>query len=149
MNATATPAIHPLIARLFDSHGYARLEPATLEGFLREPGEAVLFLSEDPVRYRETLDLAVILPELRRASAKPFRVGVLLPEHSREVARTYAVRFWPALVYLRAGEFLGTIEGLRDWSEFHALSQALLSGPAKPLPPKVIPVASGAPSSCA
>ena len=73
----------------------------------------------------------------------------LLPEHSREVARSYGVRFWPALVYLRGGEFLGTIEGLRDWSDFLARSQALLAGPAQPLPPKVIPVAAGGTPSCA
>lgn len=149
---TADPAAtspHPLIARLFDARGFARVDPANLEAFAGESGEAVLFLSEDPARYRETLDMAVILPEILAASAKPFRVGVALPEHSREIARRYGVRLWPALVYLRGGEFLGTIEGLREWSDFVAQSDRLLRGPAQPLPPKVIALAAGHAPGCA
>ena len=46
----------------------------------------MLVFTEDPLRVRETLDIAVIVPELMRAFPGRFRVGVLLPEAARHVA---------------------------------------------------------------
>jgi hydrogenase-1 operon protein HyaE len=108
----------------------------------------VLFFTEDPVRFREVLDVAVILPELARGCARPFRIGVLPPALANAKAATYGVRRWPALVFLRAGEWLGNVEGLRDWSDYIEAVNALLEGESRPLPAKVIPVAS-ATRSCA
>lgn len=140
--------LHPLIARLIEQHGCSNVAAEALDAFAAQPGETVLFFSEDPVRYKETLDLAVILPEIAEASRVPFRVGVLLPEAANRHAQKYGVRRWPALVFLRSGGFLGTIEGLREWQEFVTLSQALLTGPIHPLPTKVIAIAAGGPPAC-
>jgi hydrogenase-1 operon protein HyaE len=121
---------HPLLQRLRTQYGYPFLDDASLAGFLAQPGEAVLFFVEEPERYRETLDVAVILPELAVASGKPFRVGVLLPEAARPLAPRYGLRRWPALVFLRGGEYLGAIEGLLDWAEFRTETARLLDAPA-------------------
>ena len=60
---TVAPApLHPLIARLFDKHGYENVDAANIDAFVQRPGHALLVLTEDPLRVRETLDLAVILP---------------------------------------------------------------------------------------
>ena len=58
----------------------------------------MLVFTEDPLRIRETLDLAVIVPELARSFAGRFRVGVLLPEAARALQPRYGFRRWPALV---------------------------------------------------
>jgi hydrogenase-1 operon protein HyaE len=144
----APPVEPPLVARLVNECGAARLDDALFDDFVRAPGEAALFFTEDPVRFREVLDVAVILPELRTGCVRPFRIGVLPPPLANAKAATYGVRRWPALVFLRGGEWLGNVEGLRDWNDYVEAVNALLEGETRALPPKVIPVAS-ATKSCA
>lgn len=137
----AAPAEHPLVTRLATLEGAARLTEETFEAFAAAPGEAALFFTEDPNRFREVPDVAVILPELRAAAVRPFRIGVLPPPLANAKAATYGVRRWPALVFLRDGAWLGNVEGLRDWTDYLAATNELLSGATRALPPKVIPVA--------
>ena len=142
------PAEPPLVTRLVDVHGAARLDEALFEAFVRAPGEAALFFTEDPVRFREVTDVAVILPELAAAAARPFRMAVLPPPLANARAATYGVRRWPALVFVRQGEWLGNIEGLRDWAEYLAAVNELVTGETRPLPARVIPVAAAGAPSC-
>jgi len=144
MNAIAFPVEPPLVTRLVKEGGAARLDDASFDAFLALPGEAVLFFTEDPVRFREVLDVAVILPELARGCSRPFRIGVLPPPLANAKAATYGVRRWPALVFLRSGDWLGNVEGLRDWGDYIEAVNVLLEGESRPLPAKVIPVASAA-----
>ena len=145
---TSLAAEPPLVTRLVDLHGAARLDEAGLKAFLEQPGEAALFFTDDPVRFREVPDVAVVLPELSRSALRPFRIGVLPPPLANAQASRYAVRRWPALVFLRGGEWLGNVEGLRDWTEYLAAVNELLAGTTRPLPARVIPVAAPA-SGCA
>jgi hydrogenase-1 operon protein HyaE len=135
----------PLVTRLIEVFGASRLDADTLDAFIAPAGAAALFFTDDPVRFREVPDVAVILPELRRAAAKPFRIGVLPPALANANAARFGVRRWPALVFLRDGEWLGNVEGLRDWTEYLAAVDALLLGPVRPLPNRVIPLAPAAP----
>ena len=137
----------PLVTRLVDREGATRLDESSYEAFVAAPGEAALFFTEDPVRFREVNDVAVILPELRRAAPRAFRIGVLPPALANAKASAWAVRRWPALVFVRDGGWLGNIEGLRDWSDYVAAVNALLGGEDLPKPARVIPVSSAA-SSC-
>lgn len=109
---------HPLIARLFDEYGYEEVDAATIDAFEQRRGHAFLVFTEDPLRVKETLDIAVIVPELARAFAGRLRVGVLLPAAANELQARYGVRRWPAIVVLRDGAYLGAIEGLRNWDEY-------------------------------
>lgn len=120
---------HLLFDRMFDEFGFANVRAEDFEPFAARPGHALLFFSEDPVRYRETLDLAVILPEIVNAFADRFRVGVLLPDVARAMATRFGVRRWPALVMLRDGGYIGVIEGLRNWDEYLAEVAHLLAAP--------------------
>ena len=150
MNAIARPApAEPsLVTRLIDAHGASRLDEANFDAFLGSPGEAALFFTEDPVRFREVTDVAVILPELAAAASRRFRIGVLPPPLANARAATFGVRRWPALVFVRDGQWLGNVEGLRDWSEYLAAVNALLEGEPRPLPARVIPVAAAGAPSC-
>jgi len=127
--AAGTTTLHPLVERLFTTHGYANVDATGLDSFAAAPGHAVLFFSEDPVLYRETLDLCVILPEIASAFAGHFRVGVLLPAAARAAAPRYGFRRWPALVVLRDGGYVGAIDGLRDWDDYLAETARLLAAP--------------------
>jgi hydrogenase-1 operon protein HyaE len=127
-------AIHPLIVRLQERCGWALLHEHDAIEFASQPGATLLFFTEDPLRYRETLDVAVILPELVAASAASLRVGVLLPAASRAQAARWGVKRWPALVALRDGAYLGAIEGLLDWAAFRQAFAELLAAPAARAP---------------
>ena len=147
MAANSKPSVEPpLVTRLIATEGGVRLDEESLEAFLAQSGEAALFFTEDPARFREVPDVAVILPELRSAAVRKFRIGVLPPPLANVHAARYGVRRWPALVFVRSGEWLGNVEGLRDWSDYLAAENELLAGPTRPLPARVIPLASTVPS---
>lgn len=137
----------PLVTRLIEAHGAARLDAEGYDAYCAQPGETVLFFTEDPQRFKEVLDLAVIVPEIRGAVTRPFRIGVLPPLLANAKASTYGVRRWPALVFLRDGQWLGNVEGLHEWTDFVALAEECLQAEPRALPPKVIPLAAAA-ASC-
>lgn len=132
-------ASYPLIARLFTAHGCARLEADGVDAFVAEPGHALLVFLEDPMRIKETLDLAVIAPELVRAFPGRFRVGVLVPEASRQAQARFGFHRWPALVVLRDGRYVGAIDGLREWDVYRDQLTALLA--AEPTRPPTVGIA--------
>ena len=142
MNDTAaTLTLHPLLSRLVAETGAAVLDPEAFDAWAQQPGTAMVVFAEDPERYKETLDLAVIVLELHRAHAGQFRVALLPPAASRALARRYGFARWPAFVMLRGGKYLGAVDGLRDWDEYMLELDRLLA--AEPIrPPTVgIPVA--------
>jgi hydrogenase-1 operon protein HyaE len=123
----AAPAVHPLIEQLFSRHGFVHVDAETLDAFAAAPGHAMLVFTEDPVRFKETLDLAVIAPEVAKAFPGAFRTGVLLPADARKVATRYGFARWPALVLLKDGQYVGAIDGLRNWDEYLEEMQRLLA----------------------
>ncbi len=126
--------LHPLVAQLTSRHGFTEVTAANIDAFAHAPGHALLLFTEDPVRYRETLDLAVILPEIARAFPQRFAVGVLFPEAARALAVRYGFRRWPALVLLKDGGYVGAIDGLRNWDEYLLEMARLLEAPVTRAP---------------
>ena len=131
---TYQPTAAPLIARLFDEYGYEPLSPSSLDAFVAEPGEAVIFAAGDANRLDETGDVAVVLPELMAAFGGRFRVGVTRDrETEMAVQRLYRFNAFPALVFLRDGGWLGTIQRMQDWSDYLRDIQGFLAaGPQEP-----------------
>ncbi len=141
--------LHPLLEQLVSRHGFVAVDAESLDDFIHAAGHAMLVFTEDPVRYKETLDLAVIAPEVARAFAGRFRVGVLYPDAARKVAPRFGFARWPALVMLRDGDYVGAIDGLRNWDEYLDETQRLLT--AEPIRPPSVGIAvksAGAPTSC-
>ena len=142
-------ALQPLIAQLFSKHGFSELHADDVEAFAGRPGNSLLVFTEDPVRVRETLDLAVIAPELTAAFPGRFRVGVLLPEAARAVQPRYGIRRWPALVIVREGAYVGAIEGLRNWDEYmQELARLLDAAPSRPPSIGIAVKAAGSGAGC-
>jgi hydrogenase-1 operon protein HyaE len=126
-------AVHPLLARMMATLDAPALDASDFDAWAARPGHALVVFSEDPVLYRETLDLAVIVPELARAFAGRFRVGLLLQAPARALAPRYGFRRWPALVMLRDGQYVGAIDGLRDWREYlDEVGRLLEAEPTRP-----------------
>ncbi len=132
--AVSTPQQpHPLLSRMMAALDAPALDAKDFDAWAAQPGHALVVFSEDPVLYRETLDLAVIVPELARAFAGRFRVGLLLQAPARALAPRYGFRRWPALVMLRDGRYVGAIDGLRDWREYlDEIARLLEAEPTRP-----------------
>jgi len=131
---------HPLVERLLAQPGFVEVDAATLDAFASAPGHALLVFLEDPTRYKETLDLAVIVPEIAAAFPARFTVGVLRPEAARAVHPRYGFRRWPAVVMLKDGRYVGAVDGLRTWDDYVTeIARLLAASPARP-PGIVIPV---------
>ncbi len=120
---------HPLIERLLTLPGCVEVDATTLDTFARVPGHALLVFLEDPARYKETLDLAVIVPEIARVFPGRFAIGVLLPDAARAIHPRYGFRRWPALVVLKDGRHVGAVDGLRTWDEYLIEVARLLDAP--------------------
>ena len=130
--ATA-PALHPLLARLVAETGASVLDAASFDAWASEPGSAMVVFAEDPERHKETLDLAVIVPELHAARARQFRVALLPPAAARAVAPRYGFARWPAFVMLRDGQYVGAVDGIRDWDVYLGeLDRLLVAAPTRP-----------------
>ena len=140
MSQTLVSDLRPLIERLFSRHCCTRVDEGSHDDFVGEPGLALLFFTEDPVRFREVLDLAVIAPELAAAFPGRFRTGVLAPRAARAIAPRYRFRRWPAFVMTRDGRHVGAIDGMRNWEDYVAGIERLLQAepcdpPEPPAPP--------------
>jgi hydrogenase-1 operon protein HyaE len=136
----ADPLLYPLIAQLFDKHGFARVDDGDPHGLTQRPGRTLVLFLEDPVRYRETLDLAVIVPKLARTFPGRFAVVVALAATARKLAVRYGFRKWPAFVMLADGRYVGAVDGLRNWAEYVEEVARLLDAPAARAPTIGVPV---------
>jgi hydrogenase-1 operon protein HyaE len=124
---------HPLIDRLLDEYGYPEITLENHETFVGRPGVSVLFFAGDPRRYKETTDVAVILPELVAATGDGLRPGVVARSAEIELQKLYGFRAWPCLVLVREGGYLGAISRVRDWSEYLAeIGRLLVASPGPP-----------------
>ncbi len=126
-------AFRGVLERLAREADVPTLTAAALEAQVAAaPLLAVLFTG-DPTVSPESWDVAVVLPELV-ASCPGLRAAILDPAQSALAAGRYGVGKLPALVVLRAGAYLGAIEGMRDWQPFVADLQALVAAAAQPIP---------------
>ena len=124
---------HPLIKRLHDEFDYPEVTLANHDEFVARKGVNVLFFAGDAVRYRETTDVAVILPELVAAFEGRLKPGVVAREDEIELQKHYGFRKWPALVFVRDDGYLGAICKVRDWSEYLTeINELLVSETSRP-----------------
>lgn len=123
-----------LLDRLVAKHDVADLDEAGFQLFALAPGLGVVMLTEEPDKVAESWDLAVIFPDLRSAAGSTLRAGLLRPEEAGKIQSRFGVNRLPALLFLRDGEYVGVIEGLRDWGDFVAEFTAMLQKPAGRVP---------------
>jgi hydrogenase-1 operon protein HyaE len=132
--------LHPLIARLVEEFGYPMLRAADSETFCNAPGDAILFCVGEPVQHPESLDVAVVLPEILRAFPDRFRVGIVASDLEPAMQARYGFNRWPTLVFLRGGAYVGAISGIQDWSVYLERIGELLATAANRPPSIGIPV---------
>ncbi|MCB1518966.1 MAG: hydrogenase-1 expression HyaE [Hyphomicrobiaceae bacterium] len=128
----------PLLSSLIEQHGYPVIGEADLAAFANARDHCVLFFAGDADRLMESNDLAVILPELIKASAGVLAPIIVSRDAERMLQRKYRFSAFPALVFLRRGEYLGAISRVRDWAEYmREIPEILARAPSEPPPFKL------------
>ncbi|MCP4301568.1 MAG: hydrogenase-1 expression HyaE [Gammaproteobacteria bacterium] len=126
---------HPLIERLLTELHYTEVSLANHDEFVAEPGMNVLFFPGDATIVKDATDVAVVLPELVTAFDGQLRPGVVRDVFGdgKALKRQYGFTEYPALVFLRSGEFVGTIIRIQDWGEYlDKISDLFVAAPARP-----------------
>ena len=126
-------AFDSLLERLERDAGLSRFRAADVAARAAATPLLALLFTGDPTRSPESWDVCVVLPELL-ALAPGVAGGVLDPTESARAASAYGVGKLPALVLLRGGEYLGVIEGMRDWQPFAAELRRLVNAAPRPIP---------------
>lgn len=131
---------HPLFCRVWKEGGAARINKDNVAAFRATDGLAVLCLADDPVMYKETLDMAAIAPELFASFEDALSAaGFTDPAEGRAVAASLGIRKLPAVAVFLYGDLLGAIEGLKAWEDYQTELVKILTAPAKAK--KSIPIA--------
>ena len=145
-SATATEVqAHPLLAQLVARHGQWVDPDNVADWRAKQSGDHVLLFAGDPVRFPEALDVAVVLPELQKASqssGKPFAIAVAVPEGAEALALKFGSNRWPTLMFFRDGQYVTTLSGMHDWSDYLRLLAQVLDLPPGRAPTVGIPVVS-------
>ncbi|WP_221797713.1 hypothetical protein [Oceanobacter mangrovi] len=108
---------HPLIQRLLDEFHYPLLASSTIDEFVGSHEFSVLFFTEDPTKVKESLDVAVVLPELV-AVFPQLAAAVIDRDSEKQLQGRYHFVTWPALVFLKRGDFLGSIIKIQNWDDY-------------------------------
>ncbi|MDJ0834430.1 MAG: hydrogenase-1 expression HyaE [Gammaproteobacteria bacterium] len=137
----------PLIENMIEQYNYPLVDEQSLETFIQSHQECVLFLTENPERFPESNDVAMILPELVKQFAGRFAAAVVAQQAQRKLQTRYGFSEWPSLVFLRQGEYLGTISRVQDWSTYLNLINNILASEPRRAPGFAIPVEQ-APAGC-
>jgi hydrogenase-1 operon protein HyaE len=138
-------ALSPLYERL-TRQGYRRIDADALDAVAAGSTHLLVMLNEDPLKYPEVLDNAVIVPEvLREFPAGTLDVAFADEAESRRIAQRFGIVKFPALLFLRRGDYLGVIAGLLDWPDLvRAFADRLGGEPCRP-PSVGIPVSAASP----
>lgn len=133
---------HPLIDRLLTELDYPELSLVNYDEFVAEPGMNVLFFPGDPNTVKDATDVAVVLPELVKAFDGQLRPGVVTDVFGdgKVLKRQFGFSEYPSLVFVRSGEYVGTITRIQDWGDYlDKISDLLVAAPKRP-PGFTIPV---------
>ncbi len=133
---------HALIERLLKDFDYPEISLDNHDAFVKRSGLNVLFFPGDPETIKDSTDVAVILPELVATFAPQLSAGVVTDTFGAGLTlkRHYGFTHYPSLVFVRSGEYVGTISRIQDWPEYLSKINVLLAAPGRRAPGFSIPV---------
>jgi hydrogenase-1 operon protein HyaE len=133
---------NPLIERLLTELNYPEITLDNHDEFVELPGLNVLFFPGNPDTVKDATDVAVVLPELVKAFVPQLNPGVVTDTFGGglELKRKYGFTHYPSLVFVRGGEYVGTISRIQDWVEYQTKISSFLTAPARRAPGFSIPV---------
>ena len=122
-----------LLKQLQTRHGISLLDADSYDHFVYSHDTVLLFFCNDPSMFPESHDVAVVLPELLKIFSQQLQGAVIASSIERELQARFRFTGWPSLIFLRRGEYLGVITGIRDWQEYlQETARILASAPSQP-----------------
>ncbi|MDD0839099.1 hydrogenase [Curvibacter sp. HBC61] len=143
----STDPAAPLVMRLVRDFGAALVDDTRVADWTALPGDRVLLLAGDAVRFPEGQDVAAVLPELLKVFPDRFEVAAVPRDSEDAVARRYGSQRWPSLLFFRSGHYVTAIAGMQDWDVYLASVAAALAMPPSRPPTIGIPVVSSQPAT--
>ncbi|WP_246717366.1 hydrogenase-1 expression HyaE [Oricola nitratireducens] len=135
----------PLLQSIVEREGYRVVTDDDLSAAAEPVLFTMLFVAGDAERIAESNDVAVVVPELDKAFEGAVTVLVADRDSERDIQRRYRFNAFPALIFLRHGEYLGCIQRVQDWTDYlRAIPDILAREPSNP-PPFKFPDGCGAP----
>ncbi len=107
-----------LIHKIVAEHQYPLLTEENYAQSVSQEAVSMVVFAGDPKRYPEALDVIVVVPELEKAFPDAFKVSVVAEEAERALAQQYAITAWPALVFLKQGQYVDKIARIQDWQVY-------------------------------
>ena len=121
----------PLIAALSERYGLPVVDETTIDAFLAPAaGEAphtLLFFTGDPASRAETLDVAVVMPEILAVFQQRLRGAVVARSAEAALAGRFRVAVHPSLVVARGNDPIAVMPKIRDWSDYMEKIDAALA----------------------
>jgi len=133
----------PLLEGIIERENYPIVAEDNVEEFLTQNGDVILFVAGEAKRLVEVNDVAVILPELVKAFKGKLTPAVLARKSETAIQLRYRFNAFPALVFLRNGEYLGVITRVLDWHDYLIEISEILSRQAAPPPAYEFPEGCG------
>ena len=134
-----------LIDRLLTDYSYPQITIDNHDDFVATPGLNVLFVPGNPDTVKDASDVAVILPELVNAFDQKLNPGVVTDTFGdgMKLKRQYGFTHYPALVFVRDGEYVDTLSRIQDWTHYLSKIETYFTAPVRRAPGFSIPVVAG------
>lgn len=133
----------PLLQDIIKRENFTVVNEHDVEEFLMQNGDVVLFVAGEAKRLVEVNDVAVILPELVKAFKGRLTPAVLARKSEQAIQLRYRFNAFPALVFLRDGEYLGVITRVLDWHDYLIEITEILGRESAPPPAYEFPEGCG------
>lgn len=138
----------PLIKTMIEQYNYPLLNVGNIDEYIQSQDECVLFFTENPTRFPESDDVAMILPELVKEYGNRFSAAVIEQDSQRKLQARYDFREWPTLIFLRKGEYLGAISRVQDWNDYIMKINDLLTSEPKKVLSIGVPIKTSSATNC-
>jgi hydrogenase-1 operon protein HyaE len=122
-----------LIQQLIDKNQYPLLLADDVKSFINKHHYSVLFFCNDAKLFPESLDVAVILPELISSFNNKIVPAIISRDDEMKIQRNYGFTTWPSLVFFKDGKYLDTISKVQDWDDYiYEIQKLIMSEPTTP-----------------
>lgn len=122
-----------LVENMLQRTGLPRITADTYTTFLAAHPQVVLFFCENPERYPESNDVAMVLPEILKEFPQ-LQGAIIDSSFERELQKQFDFTRWPALAFFVNGDYRGNMTGIQNWDDYTGRIPELLSDTPTTIP---------------
>jgi hydrogenase-1 operon protein HyaE len=107
----------PIIENMLKNNDLPFVTADNYADFITSAGSVVLFFCENPDRYPESNDVAMVLPEIIK-EFPGMQGGIVDQAFERELQSQFDFTRWPALAFFADGQYRGNMTGIQNWDDY-------------------------------